>query len=571
MMHARSSSDPQIAATEMPAADSNIASWIPRMAALQPHTPAIWYPDGRDATGKRRYTHYTFAQLNAASDRIAAGLEAFGIVRGTRTVLMVKPSREFFALTFAIFKVGAVPVFVDPGIGLKNLGACLERAEPTAFIGIPQAHAARVVLGWARKTLTHHVTVGRRWFWGGTTLEALQTLGAARPDWQMAATRADEVAAILFTSGSTGVPKGAVYHHGTFMAQVDAIREMYDIRPGEIDLPTFPLFALFDPALGMTAVIPDMDFTRPAQVDPRKIQEAIEDFGVTTMFGSPALLNTVGRWGEKNGVTFPSVRRVLSAGAPMPAHVLQRFAAMLPADARIHPPYGATESLPVATMDHTQILGETWARTIQGQGVCIGQPVPSIDLRIIRITDDPIEAWDDALVLPVGEIGEITVAGPQVTQSYYNDAQNTARAKIRHDDGTVRHRMGDVGYLDADGRVWFCGRKGHRVVLSDRTLFTIPCEAIFNTHPKVARTALVGAAKKGSAVLEPVICVELESDAGPVDSSTLFAELRTLGKAYPLTAEIQTFLLHPAFPVDIRHNAKIGREKLAVWASEQLA
>lgn len=554
-----------------PRADSNIASRLPLMAAEAPHRPAIIFPEGRDARGKRLYSHYTFQQLDKQSDIIAAGLEAVGIGRGTRTVLMVKPSLEFFALTFAIFKAGAVPVLIDPGIGTKVLKECIGESRPEAFIGIPPAHAARVVLGWGRSTLDTLVTVGSRWFWGGLTLDDVRRAGEEKvaAGWRMAPTDPDEVAAVLFTSGSTGVPKGAVYQHRTFMAQVEAIRRTYDIKPGEIDLPTFPLFALFDPALGMTTVVPDMDFRKPAQVDPRLLIEAIEDWGCTNMFGSPALLDTFGRYGEKHGVKLPTVRRLISAGAPVPASVMERVLGMLPEGALIHTPYGATESLPVASIASDVLLGETWSRTNEGDGVCVGLPVSEAEVRIIGVDDAPIERWDESLCLSQGEIGEIVVSSPMVTREYHNRPEQTRLAKIPDPDAPsgVRHRMGDVGYFDEQGRLWFCGRKSHRLETADGTMFTVPSEVRFNTHPAVFRTALVGVGEPGSQV--PVLCVELEKAAASTDQATVERELREIGAGRPHTARVDRFLFHPGFPVDIRHNAKIGRPALAAWAARQ--
>jgi acyl-CoA synthetase (AMP-forming)/AMP-acid ligase II len=548
----------------------NIASALPRMARLQPQTLAVVFPTGNDREGRRTYARLTYQQLDEQSDVIARGLQAYGLSCGMRTVLMVKPSLEFFALTFALFKAGIVPVMIDPGLGVKQLKACLAEVAPEAFIGIPAAHAARILLGWGRHSIRHLVTVGPRWFWGGTTLaKVIAATKSSGPFLEH--TRADETAAILFTSGSTGVAKGVIYSHGNFMAQVDLIRETYGIEPGEIDLPTFPLFALFDPALGMTTIVPEMDFTRPASADPEKIRAAIEDWGVTNVFASPALLNTVARHGVQNGVQWPSVKRVLSAGAPVPAVTLERMHRMLSPAGEIFTPYGATEVLPVASISSREILSNTRELTNAGAGVCVGRVVAPNDVRIIEITDTALPAWSQVREMPVGEVGEITVLGPTVTQAYFGRPEATRLAKIDRAGQTV-HRMGDVGYFDVEGRLWFCGRKSHRVELADRTLFSAPVEEIFNTHPGVFRTALVSATIAGVRV--PVVCVELDQEArsgAGVTGQTLFESLQAMGAKFAPTRGITHFLIHPGFPVDIRHNAKIGREKLALWAQGKLS
>jgi len=539
----------------------NIAQPLTEMARLQPDAPAIIFP--------REKRTLSFRELDRESDRIARGLRRIGIGRGMKTALLVPPSPELFALTFALFKSGAIPVFIDPGIGAKNMKGCLAEAEPEAFIGIPKAHLARRLLGWGRNSIRLTVVVGGRSFWGGIPLSDIQRSEIGDLPFAPAETDSQDLAAILFTSGSTGPPKGAVYTHGTFMAQVDALREIYRIKPGEIDLSTFPLFALFAPALGMTALIPDMDFTRPGSVDPRKILGPAAEYGATTMFGSPALLNRVGRYAAQQAVKLPKLKRVISAGAPVPAAVLKRFATILPPDGEIFTPYGATEALPVCSMGSNEILGETAALTEQGRGICIGRPVPGITLEIIQISDGPIELWNEELCLVPWEVGEITVRGPQVTSVYLNRPDATRLAKIADPAGGVWHRMGDVGYRDATGRIWFCGRKAHRVQTSRGPLYTIPVEGVFNSHPKVFRTALVGLGPKGSQ--QPVLCVELETQASKAEQDRIRKELLTLGSQYPHTQQIQQILFHPAFPVDIRHNAKIFREKLAVWAQEQLS
>jgi acyl-CoA synthetase (AMP-forming)/AMP-acid ligase II len=547
----------------------NIAAPLAKLAETQPQTLAIAQPFGRDRHGRIRYRHYTYRELHAESDALARGFEQIGIRRGVRTVLMVTPSLEFFALTFALFKIGAVTVLIDPGMGTKNLGVCLAEAEPEAFIGISKAQVARLLLGWGRGRLRTCVTVGRRLSWGGWSLTQVRALGYANSSSVLAETRDDEMAAILFTSGSTGVAKGVVYTHGIFAAQVEMLRQLYGIEPGEVDLPTFPLFGLFAPALGMTSIIPEMDATRPAHVDPRKILDAIRFFGVTNLFGSPALIQRIGRYAAAHNTKLPSLRRVISAGAPVPWQAIQRFAALLAEGVQVHTPYGATEALPVCSIGSDEILRETRLRTADGAGVCVGRPVEGMTVKIIPIREEPIPTWSDDLELPAGEIGEIAVQGPVVTASYWNRQQSTTLAKIAdliH--GCFYHRMGDVGYLDVSGRLWFCGRKSQRVLTPDGTLFTIPCEGVFNAHLAVYRTALVGVTSNG--VTKPVLCVEREKDARSLDDEQLRRELLALGARHPQTHSIQTILFHPRFPVDIRHNAKIFREKLAMWAAGQL-
>jgi olefin beta-lactone synthetase len=547
----------------------NVATHLKTLAAAEPYRLAVVCPRGRDAAGGVKYAHFTFRQLDDESDQIAHGLESVSIGRGTRTVLMVPPSLDFFALTFALFKVGAVPVLIDPGMGVRTLGRYLAEAQPEAFIGTLKAHAARWLLGWARRSLRVTVTTARRFRLADHSLAQLRKVGGRSGAHGIAPTLAAEVAAILFTSGSTGVAKGVVYTHGIFAAQVEILRKLYGIEAGEIDLATFPLFALFGPALGMTAIVPDMDPTRPGSVDPRNIIEAIEDWGVTNLFGSPALIDRVGRYGVEDGAHLPSLRRVISAGAPVSARVIERFASMLEPGVEIFTPYGATEALPVTSIGSSTILNETRHHTDRGAGVCVGVPVRGIDMRIIPITDEPITEWDDGMVLPPGSIGEIVVRGPVVTQVYFNRPHAESLAKV-HDSETGRfwHRMGDLGYLDDRERLWFCGRKSQRVVTAGGALFTIPCEAVFNTHPDVARSALVGVRREE--VTFPVVCVQLEPSRPRRPFAAIMTELAAIAQQHPHTRSITTFLRHPGFPVDIRHNAKIFREKLAAWATRQL-
>jgi acyl-CoA synthetase (AMP-forming)/AMP-acid ligase II len=543
----------------------NIASQLSAQAKRIPYKRAVVAPCGYDRAGRIAYAHLTFRQLDRESDRIAAGLVEMGIRKGIRTVLMVKPSLDFFALTFALFKAGAVPVVVDPGMGLRRMLRCLQESRPQAFIGIGQAHMLRIVYRGYFRSVSKFVTVGRRWFWGGATLDQLQQRPWA--PFQQCDTQKDEMAAILFTTGSTGPAKGVVYTHGNFQAQIRQIQQHFAIADDEIDLPTFPLFALFDPALGMTAIIPDMDPTRPARVDPRRIIEPIVNHGVTNMFASPALLYQVGRFGRQKGIKLPSLKRVVSAGAPVSPANIEQFSHLLVPPAQIHTPYGATEAVPISSISSKTILNETRQLTDQGFGVCVGPPLDSLTIKIIGINDQPIENWTEDLCVPSGEVGEIAVSGDLVSRRYYQRPKHDALAKIATPNGFY-HRMGDLGWFDQKGRIWFCGRKSHRVLTADGPLYTIPCEAIFNNHPRVYRSALVGIGPAGRQ--QPVICIQLVAEDDRRDLPKLTAELKKLAKTHEMTQSITIFLFHDAFPVDIRHNAKIFREQLAEWAQRKL-
>lgn len=542
----------------------NVAAALAGQARVQPETAAIHYPAGV-RHGKVQYRSASYARLDALSDRYARGLAGYGIKQGARVALMVPPGLEFFALFFALFKAGVVPVLIDPGIGLKPLKQCLGEAEPEAFIGITKAQLARVLLRWSPKSIKRSVTLGPRLAWGGITLRGLARRGGETGPAVLANTRGDDMAAILFTSGSTGIPKGVVYRHRHFVAQVDMLRDAFQIRPGEVDLATFPPFALFDPALGMTTVVPHMDPTRPAQANPVYLVQAIEQFGVTNLFGSPALLKVLGRHCAQEKLHLPTLKRVLSAGAAVPADTVRLMQQAMGDEGAVHTPYGATECLPVASISSRELTTELVAATRAGRGTCVGRPVAPNRVEILRLMDDAAEVLHPEDLLPAGEVGEIIVHGPTSTDRYWRRDEQTRLAKTEDEDGRVWHRMGDAGYFDEQGRLWFCGRKSQRVQTARGNLFADQVEAIFNGVDGINRTALVGLGDPGQQ--EPVLCVELdEPGRDPQDIKNAVMDLATQHESL---TQLRRVLFHPGFPVDIRHNSKIGRETLAVWAREQ--
>jgi acyl-CoA synthetase (AMP-forming)/AMP-acid ligase II len=546
---------------------TNVASALSWQARQQPDAVAIHYPR-KNLLRKPRYQSCTYRELDELSNRYARGLTAYGIGPGTRTALMVTPGLDFFALFFALFKAGAVPVLIDPGIGMKPLKQCLAEAAPSAFIGVTRAQLARKLFGWAKESCERLVTAGPTLGLGGIGLKELEEMGRSTAGNAMHGVGPDDMAAILFTSGSTGVPKGVVYRHRHFNAQVELLRGAFDIQPGEVSLPTFPPFALFDPALGMTTIVPDMDPTRPADADPAKLVETIDRYKVTNIFGSPALLDTLSRHCVDQGIRLESVARVISAGAAVPVRTIRRMQQSLYRDAQVHTPYGATECLPVSSISAAEIDDEMVDRIESGDGVCVGRPIEPNRVRIIKISDIVINNSSEVTEMPFGMPGEIVVTGPTCTDSYWRRDAETEMAKFTDENGAIWHRMGDVGIIDGAGRLWYCGRVSQRIETGEETLFADQCEAIFNQHPDLRRSAVVGVGPRGRQT--PVLCIEVKGKLSAVDSERVHFDLLQLAQAHAITRSIRTVLVHPGFPVDIRHNSKIGREELAVWAAQQI-
>ncbi|OQA20658.1 MAG: Tyrocidine synthase 3 [Chloroflexi bacterium ADurb.Bin360] len=548
----------------------NVSSGLTECAARAPYRPGIIFPAGRDLAGRSKFTQFSFQQLEAEVNAYAHGLHDFGVQMGERVLLMVRPGVELIAVTFALVRLGAVPVIIDPGMGRRAFLQCVAETEPALLIGIPLAHVLRRLVPRPFATVRRSIVVGEPTWLGDTALAALRREGCAqgRDPFPCAPTTTESEAAVAFTSGSTGVPKGVVYLHGMFQAQIALMRDELHIKEGEVDLALLYIFAMFNPALGVTTVIPDMDPTKSAQVNPAHIVEAILTHGVTNAFGSPTIWKRVVPYCQERGIRLPSLRRVLMASAPVPPSLVRALLEdVLSPGASVNTPFGATEAMPLTFMDGRELVEETAARSANGGGTCVGRPLPGITLRVIRITDEAIPTWDESLVLPQGAIGEIVVKGPVVTRTYLNRPQKTAEAKIQEGEDTLWHRMGDVGYFDAEGRLWFCGRKAHRVETTQGTLFPVPCESIFNQHSDVVRTALVGAGPRGRQI--PILVVEPLPGKAPRSNAerVRFTEdLLALGAAHAHTRTIGEVFFYPGiFPTDIRHNAKIQREKLAEW------
>ncbi|MBH0774785.1 fatty acid CoA ligase family protein [Nocardia bovistercoris] len=537
------------------------------IARAEPDREAVIHPVGADSDGMPEYHHVTYRELDAWSDTVAERLAAAGVGAGTRTIVLVLPSPELYAILFGLVKIGAVPVVIDPGMGVRKMLRCLRAVRAEAFIGIPQAHALRVLWRRGFDGVRVRVTVGRRWFWGGDRLVDWGRTPSAPPPDRAPGSDADTLV-IGFTTGSTGPAKAVALTHGNLAAMVEQVDAARGHVPPDTSLITLPLVGILDLLLGSRCVLPPLIPSKVGSTDPAHVIDAVNRFGVRTMFASPALLIPLLRRLERRPDELKTLRSIYSGGAPVPDWCVAGLREQLADDVEIFAGYGATEALPVSTIESRELFAGLAERAHHGEGTCIGRTADRVRARLVPITDDPLPTWDSVRARGDLEstrgIGELVVSGPNVSTHYFWPAGADAAGKIV--DGTVVwHRTGDLAWIDERERIWFCGRKSQRVRTAAGPMFTVQVEQIFNPVPGVARTALVGVGPRDAQ--RPVLCVELDPDA---DAHATLPRLRTRGAQYPLTSGITDFLVHPGFPVDIRHNAKIGREQLARWAERRL-
>jgi acyl-CoA synthetase (AMP-forming)/AMP-acid ligase II len=534
---------------------SNVARHLRIAATDRPDGVAIKSPTAVTAAGQVLHETRTFRQLDRESDGAAEYFSRQGIAQGARVLLAVRPGHDLIVGMFGLIKLGAVPIAIDPGMGWSAFLACVRRSHPEALAGLlPATLLSRLPLA-AFRSLRQRVTVGN-----SSWRKALAAIaGTPRP---LAPVDQDSLAAILFTSGSTGAPKGVCYTHGMFDAQIELVRSTYGIRPGETDMAMLPLFALFNPALGTTTVTPMLDPSRPLAADPAPLVAALISEQVTCSFGSPAIWSKVADHCEARGLRLPDLRRLLIAGAPVSGELLAKLRVVAP-NCVTHTPYGATECLPITSITADELLGDARQLTLRGHGTCVGRPVSGVEIRVIRETDGPIATLAETTPCAVGEIGEIIATGPSVTREYDGLPEATRLAKIT-DGARVWHRMGDQGTLDASGRLFFLGRRVEKVCMTEGDLPTESIEPAFRQHPQVFRCALIGLgaapAQTAAAVVEPRTGYFPETEA---DRARFIAELRELARVNPQAGRVRHILFQRALPVDVRHNAKIHRLQLS--------
>lgn len=546
----------------------NLAETVREVAAKYPERIAVIEPDGFAADGKRKYKHFTYAQLTKDAESLAPGLRELGINEGTRIVCMTPPSYEACVVGLALQRVGAFTLWIDPSVGYLNVAERLSRIKPEAFVGIPAAFFGRTVFGWGTRFSKKSIVING-FFPGAKTLASLYRNAPEKPEKPNVSP--DAPCTVLYTTGSTGPAKPALYLHRNYVNVYRISHKSWRFDPGNnppVDMAVFPAFFFIAISAGGTMVVPPIKFPgeTPAKAKPKALLEVINDCGVQSCFASPVLLENMARYAVENGIKTPTLTRVIGGGAPIFASVKRALLEMMGKDGQVFANYGATEALPSTEMGAQEALEETFPLTDKGAGICVGRPFEGVKVRIVRIVDGIINSIEETERLAVGEIGEIIVRSKHISPMYYLDDESTRKNKVSDTNGQW-HRLGDSGYIDDKGRVWTCGRVGQRVKSKDGDVFPLLAEPIFDSHPQVHRSGLVGIAMNGS--IEPVICVQLK----PGHSGTqkdIRKQLLELATQYSATSIVKHVLFTEKLPVDPRHNSKIERPALAKWAAKKL-
>ncbi len=501
----------------------------------------------------------TFAGLHAEVQRVAAGLVELGVTKGDRVALMVPPGIDLAVCVFACWRVGAVVVIADAGLGARGMSRALGSADPAYVIGIPRALVAARTLGWPGVRIS---TAEIPRSMAGlldvrSTLGELRRLGEGRPLPPPPGPR--DVAGIGFTSGATGPAKGVTYLHCQMQAQRDALVDLYDITGRDRLVAAFGPFALFGPIMGIPSVVPDAEVTAPGSLTATAMAEAARAVQATLVFASPAALANVAKTASAmappHRAALRDIRLVMSAGAPVPVGVLRSVVELMP-DAEAHTPYGMTEVLPVADISLTEIVAIG-----PGNGVCVGHPVPGAEVAISPLSADGRATG--TLTGEVGVVGEVCIRAAHMRDGY-DKLWATDRAASQP---AGWHRSGDVGHLDEAGRLWIEGRIGDVLTTPAGPVTPVGIEQAVAALPEFVDAAAVGIGPAGTQQLVVVIVPAAHRRRPGLADEALTDRVRVAVE----TVDVAAVLAVPALPVDKRHNSKIDRPRIARWAEGVLA
>jgi long-chain acyl-CoA synthetase len=440
----------------------------------------------------RTATHFlgaelTFLDLKRRADALAVSLADMGIVKGDRVGIMLPNCPQYIIAAFGILQTGAVIVNINPSYTAREVVTVA--ADSGVRLVITLDALAPLVASVRGQTRIEQIVVtsigeyasassGPPHVDGALTLAKLLNAGGHRRPPPVHISSQD-LAVLQYTGGTTGTPKGAMLSHGNIFAnvvQTIAWTNPANIFSGEeryiVVIPYFHIYA-FSVCMLMGLWIGALQVIHP-KYDPEQILASIQKFrptyfpAVPTVFVSLLHHPRVGEFG------LDQVRHYNSGGAPCPVEVLEEW------ERRIGRPltegYGLSETSPVT--HSTTHLGLRKLGTV-------GLPVPDTDLKVVDVETGERE-------LPLGEAGELCIAGPQVMQGYWNKPEETARALRRHPDGRVWFHTGDIATIDADGFTSIVQRKKDMIIVDGFNVYPSEVESVLYQHPDVRLAAVIG-------------------------------------------------------------------------------
>jgi acyl-coenzyme A synthetase/AMP-(fatty) acid ligase len=524
---------------------SAIRHLFAHVALSQPEAIALRVPVR--SWGRLSYKNWTFRALLAYEQVVYKYLVQKGIVNGMRVFLALPMGPACMATLFALLRIGAVPLLMDAGQSLKHIRLILQQGQPDAIVSTRRGIGFSYLFQRYFTKPLRRIALSIERYPGGVATsvlgdcKAFEGRGLAEADGSMVA--------ILYTSGSTGAPKGVVYTDRMLLAQLEGLREHYGLEEGSVDYPMLPVFALFNPWLGVTTVLPEVCAKAPLSSSMAKLWEGLVQSGATQAFASPILWERLVDFAIDKQLKQNGLLKIFMAGCSMPPSLFPKLKQVFPL-AAVQSPYGATEALPL-----TDAPGSFLYDCFNNEanvGTPIGKPLPGIVLKIVK--EGSFEA------LPVGQVGEVVVQGAVVSPAYDGLLEVNAKSKWIDGDGQLWHRMGDLGYVDERGFFWFCGRIVEKVENDGKIWYPDVCERFFLAHEAVQRAALVGLPHGDK--LRPAIAIQLKPNKDHC-LKTIKAALHKLAKSNVYTRDIEDFYFCDTFPVDRRHNAKIHRLQLA--------
>lgn len=541
----------------------NVTYRLDEYAALYPDKTILIAPRKvrSQRTGEIEYSPITFAQFQSSVNRLANSLADLGLHKGDKVVVMVPISIDLYIIMISLLKMGAVAVFIDSGVGVKQTIHCCKITRPTAVIGIRKFHFLRIISKEIRRIPIKIITSEPK-LWGEITLRSLLSIGS--DEFRTEAVGKEYPALITFTTGSTGIPKGVNRTHGFLLAQNKVLSRNIKLTPKDVDLPALPIFVLKNIANNICSVIPLMNFSRPSAVNPKLILQQFSDWKVTTSIGSPAFYEPIARYCLKQNITLGNIRTIFTGGGPVSPELIEMLTKIL-VSGKAYVVYGSTEAEPISLINAQEILNETAALTKKGYGNCVGVPVDDIEVRIIKINDGPVDfrqtTWD-AILQHQGSIGEIVVTGEHVNKDYYKNPEAVRENKFKDEKGKIWHRTNDAGYFDTKGRLWFVGRTKSRVIRAGQEIHPLQIEPLVNQLPFVKKSALIGITNRELGQKAVLVVESMKRGLIETILTRKQWKIQISDLCLKKGLKIDEIYFCKHIPVDPRHNAKIDYEKI---------